>query len=220
MKGPSEDIAVGTPAMARSSVRQHECRKGDADEAVLLRDLAEGNDHAFKILYQRYYKTLVYFGYKLVHDLPQAEDLVTEAFIRLWNNRQKLKSESHIKSYLFLSVRHDAVDLLRSKKVHEKVHQELILTSPREEAVIERALAEATVLEAISIEIERLPHQCSHIVSHILFDGMSTQEVSQAMGISPKNVLNQKLLAIKKIRSALLRQGLLTLVTLLASFFS
>lgn len=200
---------------------QPDYRQGSADkEVALVLDLAEGKDSAFKILYQRHYKALVYFAYKLVHDLPQAEDLVTEAFIRLWNKPQKLQSEAHIKSYLYLCVRHGAIDLMRSKKIHDKVHQELVLMSPREEAVIERALAEATVLEAISAEIERLPQQCSHIVSHIFFDGMSTREISKVMGISTKNVLNQKLLAIKKIRSALLRQGLLTVPALLAVFFS
>ncbi|WEK33640.1 MAG: sigma-70 family RNA polymerase sigma factor [Candidatus Pseudobacter hemicellulosilyticus] len=188
-------------------------------DAELLALLEAGDAAAFRSVYQEHYRQLLYFGFQLVQDLPQAEDLVTEAFVSLWKSRGQLKSRAHLKSYLFLAVKHGAIDWLRAQQTQSALHQQLLQSGASEENRVEALLAESEFMRLLTEELEQLPVQCARVVRHILFDGMTTAEVAAAMNISTKNVLNQKLLAIKKLRQGLLKKGLLEIFFLFSKFF-
>lgn len=188
-------------------------------EVPLSARLVNGDAALFRRIYDSYYNQLVYYAYSFMFDTHQAEDIVTEAFVKLWNAGNTVNSEGHIKSYLFLAVKHAAIDIVKARQRHERIHNQLSFTNEIHGAAPDLAFIESEVIKEISLQIDMLPRQCAAVVRHILFDGMNTEEVAKEMGISTKNVLNQKALAIKKIQHALLKKGLVEVWILFSGFF-
>lgn len=181
--------------------------------------LTHGNALLFRQLYNSYYRQLVYYAFSFVADTHHAEDLATDAFLKLWNTGGGIQSEAHAKSYLFLAVKHAAIDSIRARQRHENIHNLLLLNSETEGMSPDLAFMESEIMKEISAQINVLPSQCATVVKHILFHGMNTEEVAKEMGISTKNVLNQKAIAIKKIQNALLKKGLVEALTIFSGFF-
>ncbi|HEY8388012.1 MAG TPA: RNA polymerase sigma-70 factor [Parasegetibacter sp.] len=185
---------------------------GHISESNVISMLTGGSrpQDGFKYIYQKYYSEVVYFASKLVADQPAAEDMATEAFVKLWNNRSRIKSFQHCKSYLFLSVKHDAIDYFRKRKISNGFIERSLQQAPDElDEFTGLVLIESEILHHILTEINTLPRQCSQIVRLILLNGMKTEEVATLMNISSKTVLNQKMTAVKKIRNSLIKKGLL-----------
>ena len=175
-----------------------------------MRLFSQGDERAFKSIFDYHYQQLVYFAVTLVTDEAAAQDAAADAFVQLWRNRSRFKSLTHIKNYLFLNVRHSCLDLIKSKATHQKVNAQIQYISEKAEESIERAMAESEVIRDIAEQVASLPGQCRRVFSHIFFDGMTTEQVAAEMNISTKNVLNQKGIAIKQLRALLLKNGLLT----------
>lgn len=188
-------------------------------EHELLQLFTKGDVKSFNLIYERYYRQLVYFAYVITNNKPHAEDVATEAFINLWKTKTTFKTHSHIRSFLFLSVKHRCLDFIRSLKTRSGIHDQIRYLALDGENSLERVLAESEIMNEISRQINTLPPQCRKVFSHLFFDGMATDEVASVMDITVKNVLNQKAIAIKQIRIGLLKKGLLTLILPFQDFF-
>jgi RNA polymerase sigma-70 factor (ECF subfamily) len=182
------------------------------------KDLIDGlhrNDAAaIKQLYSQHYRSLCYYAEKLIHHKAEAEDIAVNSFIKLLNKRNGFDNLPDIKAFLYTATRNACFDFLRKEKTHEASHKEIMhLSAVAEENDLDMINAE--IMQAIYLEIENLPKQCGQVFKLIFFKGMHTAEIAAQMNISPKTVLNQKAKAVRMIRLALLKKGLLAV----AAFF-
>lgn len=81
--------------------------------AILVRQLKEGTKEAFTQLYLLYSGQIYGFALRLTKSTMDAEDILQEAFIRIWDNRSKLSPDTSFKSYLFKITYHLVVDHFR-----------------------------------------------------------------------------------------------------------
>jgi RNA polymerase sigma-70 factor (ECF subfamily) len=72
------------------------------------------NTAIFNSVFAEHYRPLCYFARGYVNDVHIIEDIVSEAFIRLWNNMPGIRDEKAVKSYLFRSVKNGCIDHLRA----------------------------------------------------------------------------------------------------------
>ncbi|QXP63908.1 hypothetical protein H0I29_07450 [Polaribacter sp. R2A056_3_33] len=70
--------------------------KNLSDDTILAKSIKKGSRKAFSILFDRYYKKLLDYAVTYTHDLHEAEDIVQQTFITLWNNRLKINTEKSI----------------------------------------------------------------------------------------------------------------------------
>src|ERR1044071_324764 len=91
-----------------------------------LSDFKKGSDVAFRRIFDTYYKALCYFAAKLLQEKEDAEDMVADAFNKLWQQHDSFESERHIKSFLYLTTRNACLNLLKHKKSKSSSQQELI----------------------------------------------------------------------------------------------
>ena len=71
------------------------------NDRELIKLLQKGNVEAFDSLFEVYSSKLFGFAVKYFKNEADAEELVQEVFVKVWENRQTLKSELSFKSYLF-----------------------------------------------------------------------------------------------------------------------
>jgi RNA polymerase sigma-70 factor (family 1) len=174
------------------------------EEAVMV-SFREGNKNAFRLIYDQMVRPLTYFVENIIHSQHDAEDIVANAFYKLYHARTGLRSYEHVKRWLYVIVRNEAIDYLRARtRARENQHDIAYLES----GVVEQAETErikANLLQDIHKEIEKLPKQRKTILRLYFFEQKSTTEIAEQMALSPQTVLNHKTKAIDSLRKSGLR---------------
>jgi RNA polymerase sigma-70 factor (ECF subfamily) len=196
------------------------------NETYLLSAFRRGEEEAFKRIYDRLAKSLLYFVQNIIHSTTQdAEDIVATAFCKLCTEkvRTTLQSYDHIRRWMFVIVRNQCIDFLRAQRKNREVSQQLAYQEQQGTDTTELELLKMTLLQQLSEEIEKLPRQRKTIVRLYFFEHKTTAEIAESLQISAQTVLNHKTRALDSLRKTILRPEWLNLGTLLlaleATFF-
>lgn len=176
-----------------------------ATAAALEHRLAElqcTDGEAFmEALYRAYYRSLATAAVRVVQDRAVAEDIVQEVLLQVWKNRETLRITSTYQAYLTRAVLNAA---LRHTARHQRQvawDEARVPDSGRNttDEHVHGQEAEAAVAAALAT----LPPQCRAVFLLSRQDGLSYQQIAEALEVAPKTVENQMGKALR-----LLRQGL------------
>lgn len=93
--------------------------KHKIDESLVKR-FASGDMKAFDSIYSTFNQKLQKFIFTLIKTEPDTEDIVQEVFVKVWENREKLKNYSSFDSYLFSIAYNTTISLLRTRMKENK----------------------------------------------------------------------------------------------------
>lgn len=165
----------------------------------------QGNNNAFRLIFESYNRLLFTCAIQLVKDKEQAEDIVSEAFTKLWQRHEVFQTEEHIKAFLFVTTRNASLNYLRHiQRKTASQHELSYLNKDKDDQDVITDMIEGELLRRIYPLIETLPNKCRTIFKLIYFEDASTDEVAQKLHITPRNVLNQKARAIQLLKKKLL----------------
>ena len=97
-----------------------------SNEKDLLMLLSAGNEAAFEELYHLYSKRLLGYFIKLVKSETFAAELLQDAFVKIWNNRQNIDPDRSFRSYLFRIAENLAYDFFRKAAREESARNGLM----------------------------------------------------------------------------------------------
>ena len=86
-------------------------------EKIDLTVVHQWDESSLQLLYRHFYKALVAFSNQMVSNLEIAEELVQDAFVSLWQQRNTFKNQGVLKAYLYNSVRNKSITYLRHEQV-------------------------------------------------------------------------------------------------------
>ena len=86
--------------------------KNELNDEELVKAILKDDHSAFKILFYRYYKSLIQFAWFRIHSMETSRDLVQEVFFKVWTNRKNLNSDKSIKAYLYKSLTNQIISHL------------------------------------------------------------------------------------------------------------
>jgi len=156
------------------------------------------NETDLKAFYDSHYKTGVRNALRIVNDLAEAEDVVQDCIVKLWNKRQDLEEKDSLLPYFFRMVRNKSIDVIR-RRIQRDDSTDLNLLPDSQ--------ADALELEdlsgSIDALIDSLPEKCRQIFVLSRFEGMTYKEISHLLSIEPKTVENQISRALKVLRAGL-----------------
>jgi RNA polymerase sigma-70 factor (ECF subfamily) len=178
-------------------------------EEDALRALIKGQERGLDYFFKLYYSPLTFFAFKLLEDQFKAEETAAEAFIKLWNHRERLSEEGSIKAWLYSTVRNACLDELRKVKRMAVNEEGLRFIQPHSEAPVLQRMIESETLSQIIHTLENLPPKCSQVFQLFYLQGKTHEEIASELNISPHTVRNQKLRAIRLIRGKMLLLWLL-----------
>ncbi|GAA4304665.1 RNA polymerase sigma-70 factor [Aestuariibaculum suncheonense] len=176
----------------------------------LLCDFKKGNKVAFKKIYVLYYQDLCCWINSYTKDKDLAEDLVQNAFLKLWEQRGKLAINDNIKSYLFKLVYNSFLDKIRrdnifNKKIEEIRYSHIIASMDEDQDIQEKRL------NILKQSIDDLPKKCKEVFILSKYDGLKYQQIADQLGISKNTVEVQISKAYKILRKSLLNKNGLSL---------
>ncbi|HEY9007862.1 RNA polymerase sigma factor [Ohtaekwangia sp.] len=173
------------------------------DEAEALSSLQRGNAKAFEYLFERYHARLFIYCFRLVKSKDQADEIVQETFIKVWNARERFDPQYSFQAFLFKIAFNSVLDFQR-KVARDAVMQKEI--SARIQQSHNRTEDELIYkdLELLSKQaIEQMPEQQRLVFELSREKGMSHEEIATTLGISSNTVKVHIFNSLKHIRSYL-----------------
>ena len=174
------------------------------------------DDEALRMLYSHFYKALVAFACQMVDDVPVAEEIVQDAFCRLWQLRNTFKNENTLKAYLYNMVRNASISHLRHMQVENRriaqYEKEYKLMNPKDESEMEMHREE--LMRQLLLAIEELPPKQRQLFL-MAVKGMTGEEIAREMNITIDGVKKQRQRGIAKLRMILRPDAFLLLLLLL-----
>lgn len=164
----------------------------------------EGKAGAFEQVFKEYHRSMGYLAKSLGLHKEEAEDVVADTFTKLWHGRSQFNDAGHIKGFLITTIRNACINLLKQKERRAASNNELSYLQADREDDFFRKLVETELLRKLYPYIEQLPKQCRAVFEQIYFEGATTEETAAKLGISTRNVLNQKARAIQLLRGKIL----------------
>jgi RNA polymerase sigma-70 factor (ECF subfamily) len=174
----------------------------------LVQLLQRGNVAAFDSLFEVYSPKLFGFALKYFRNEPEAEELVQEVFVKVWENRQALKSELSFKSYLF-TIALNQIRKYFNKKATSLRYLESLQKEP--EFTDQPAIQEddyESALKKINHIIDQMPPRRREIFLKSKMEGISSKEIAAELKISAGTVDNQVSEALRFIRTQLKQENL------------
>lgn len=166
----------------------------------LKRMLANGDQAVYKVIFDAKYVELCYFANKIVNNMPEAEDIVMDAFTRFWQQKNHIPSIKDLAAFLYTSVKNASLDHVRKQQRKPKIFEDLDNSLYSLDEILEGEEIYAMVLNQVYQGIESLPDQCKKIFKMLYFEGKSTQEIAKILNLSVQSVRNQKTRAIQLLK--------------------
>jgi RNA polymerase sigma-70 factor (ECF subfamily) len=175
----------------------------ETDWIIALKD---GNLQAFNELFDRYAKRLYHFSFGYLKSAEDAEEIVQEVFMKIWNNRMELLVQASIDSYIFTIAKNGILNTIRKLK-SEQAYLNYIKINPGKNILLDDELNFNELEKAYNASIEQLSPRRREIYLLSKVHSFSNLEVSVKMNISVKTVENQMTSALAEIRKKMRSLG-------------
>ena len=177
-------------------------------QKYLLKKLKSGDEGTYISLFEEYYVGLCAYSRRYVGRKDIAEDIVSETFFKIWENRKKLEITGSVKSYLFQAVANNSLHHLRKLKREEKLddyfsgtENENIGFKEVAENITENSLLIKELHSRIEEAVNLLPPQQQTAFRLKRFEGKKNKEIADEMGLAVKTVemhLSKAVISLRK----------------------
>jgi len=166
-------------------------------ESILIQAV-KGDQSAFAKLYQHYRTPALKFCFCLLKDEEEAENMVHDVFIKIWEKRSLINPELNFSSYLFTCLRNMAFDYMKQMEKSQLLRQRYMERMERlsEDDYEERENRDQLLRNAINSLSERR----KMILMLSVEGGKSYQEIADSLRISKNTVKNQLVKAKQLLR--------------------
>lgn len=169
-----------------------------SENNFLLSAVQHGDLKAFDTLFRRYYPMLCAYGHRFVY-LEDAEEIVEDSLLWIWENRETLVIESSLSSYLFKMVYRRALNKLAhidttqraDTRFYEEMQEMLQDTDYYQVEELTKRIEEA---------VAALPESYREAFVMHRFRDMSYKEIAETLGVSPKTIDYRIQQALKQLR--------------------
>lgn len=166
----------------------------------LLERIQQDDKKALEILFKTYYSPLCRFAKTILKNSEQAEDVVQEVFLKIWDKRNSIDPNPSFKAYLYMAVRNHSLNLLKINERKYWLDDDLENYEILSNNEVQAQLEAKELSQKINEVIESLPEKCKLTFKLSRFENLSYKEIAEAMGLSVKTVENQMGKALALLR--------------------
>jgi RNA polymerase sigma-70 factor (ECF subfamily) len=178
------------------------------------------NKKDFEQFYLYYFPKLVRFAGEYVLSVEDAENIVQDVFLALWEHRNSFDELQNSQAYLFRLTKNKCVDYLRHKIMIEEKKQSLLDVQKKEyeynlfsiEQLDEGILSNEKMDLLLHDAILSLPDKCKEIFILSRFGNMTHRQIADKLNISTSTVNNQISFAMRQLKEKLKNYSFLLLL--------
>jgi RNA polymerase sigma factor (sigma-70 family) len=172
-------------------------------EIEMALSFQEGCEEALSFFYHEFYPALAHYSFRLTQSRPVAEDIASEAFVKVWRMHYKLNSYTGIKAYLYKIVHRDSIEAISNEQKRTKSYKQL--SAPIDTETPFDNLVRSEVYRLIHAALKDLsPASRKVMIMHYL-DGKTTGQISRELNLHPSTIKTQKMQGLKALRKVFIR---------------
>ncbi|HZL09547.1 MAG TPA: RNA polymerase sigma-70 factor [Prolixibacteraceae bacterium] len=169
------------------------------DKKLVVR-FKNGDMSAFQRIYDSFCQPLYRFALSYLKDSFEAEEIVQDVFLKVWENRLDIDIQKSFKSYLYRITVNKIFNELKHRVVKHKYEQHLLHTDQQFNESPESAIQFQELNSKLDILLTKLPDQQRTIFIMSRWKGLSNAEISEKLSLSIRTVENQIYRAAKFIK--------------------
>ena len=165
----------------------------------------------FEDIYLSYFSKMKHFATEYVISDEDAENIVQDVFVELWENKEMLNMHMNLIAYLFTTIKNKCLNHMRHKIVVQntatKMQEEYLISLRMNldslEAFDNKLFSDQDFEKIINRALDSLPEKCRTIFFMSKIEGKKQKEIAQELNISINTVGTQIGIAYKKLRTEL-----------------
>lgn len=169
----------------------------------LLQLIAIGNTFAFRKFYDKYLQKVFQMARLFIKSEDICEEVVSDVFMNIWINREKLKDIKKIESYLFIICRNISFNYIDKISREPEITAELPWGMETRNSNPEELLLSSELNRIIDASVDELPERCRVIFLLSRQENLKYQEIAELLSISERTVQAQIMTALKKLNISL-----------------
>lgn len=172
-----------------------------------INGIQKGDIAVFEELFKQYYIFLCLIAEHIVRNPYDAEEIVSDVFVRLWNIRKNIEITTSIKAYLVKAVHNTSLNYLERHRISNKLSDSLsnsdyeLLAWDSDYPLGQ--LYEKEIMNILDQGISSLPDACREIFILSRNEGMTYYKIAGKLGISVNTVKTQMKIALARLRENL-----------------
>lgn len=172
-------------------------------EKTLISKLKAGDSSAFTIIFTAFYKDFVLFAARFTKDINNAEEIVQDTFVRLWEEHEFIDINVSLKSYLLKTIKNRCIDLCRHNRVIKEHSDYVLNTSLQFDFNTEYFILHSELQVKIDEVLNKLPEEVSEAFRMNRYKGLRYQEIAELLYVSVRTIEVRIGKALHQLRSHL-----------------
>jgi RNA polymerase sigma-70 factor (ECF subfamily) len=174
-----------------------------SEDIVTIERLKKGEIKAFDDVYEKYARRIYVFALKYLKNKDEAEELVQSTFLKVWEKRKTLKSDTSFKSYIFTITFNEICNLFRRRKSFATFYHEEITQSSDISYETEEQIDFGSTLKQLDIIVRKLPEKQQMVFIKSRIEGKTSKEIASETGLSVGTIDNYISDSVRFIRKNL-----------------
>ena len=179
----------------------------------LLNRLKNGDILAFDQIYELYSHKLFSFVLKILKNEDEADDIVQEVFVKIWESKHKLEDYKSLNSYIFTIAYNNSIDLIR-KRINNTKYLEHLRNS--DSINVSPSIVSQIEFNELNNRAEKLianlPERQKQVYLLHREEGLTYPQIAEKLGISKNTVENHMVKALKYLRQNMDNSLLITVL--------
>lgn len=177
----------------------------ELNDMVLIDLLKQDDQAAFTEIYKRYWKRLFAVAANKIDDFTEAEDIVQQLFVTIWERRSQLEILSSLSSYLGVALKYRIFKSLAkaSRTAHYSSDQAAVEALEISDDSTQQWLEFLEVKQRLDQLVATLPEKCQLVYQLSREQGYSQKQVAEALNISERTVQGHMNRAYKTLKIGL-----------------
>jgi RNA polymerase sigma-70 factor (ECF subfamily) len=172
-------------------------------DGELVQLLQQGDEKAFRELYERYWDKLVARAFTQLASTEDAEELLHDIFIKLWQRRASLQLKYSFHTYIAAALKYEIIHKLAERKQRKPFTTIGVAVEGPADHSTQGWLDFRDLQDRLEASVSALPEQCQLVFRLSREQGLSEKEIAARLQLAPKTVQNHMTRALKKLKVAL-----------------
>jgi RNA polymerase sigma-70 factor (ECF subfamily) len=169
-------------------------------DVKLFQLIKEGNEPAYAEIYNNYRRDVFVAAFRILRNIPDAEDITQEVFITLWNKRKDIVVNTALRGYLTRMAQNCCMNKIKHDTNLTKRNQQY---SAMHADAQSGEKPDSEQLDDINRLMQELPDKSRRTMEMVYIEGRPHKEVAKIEGISVNTVKTQLYSSLKILRSKL-----------------
>ena len=168
----------------------------------LLKAVSQGDEEAFRRLYDQTYGMVAFYLQRLLRDKTLVEDVSVETYTAVWKGARSFRSESRVTTWIIGIARNLAMKELKKRKIHESLDDHIDISNG---SLPDPEVADRPTL--VRAGMSKLAHKHREVLDLVFFHDMTYPEISSLLDVPVNTVKTRVFYAKDALKDTLRHMG-------------